>query len=111
MFDQHEQFAKDLAQVAAIDFVNHKDIFMVGVVQGFLAKAIENPILQAKTACFTDQRAIATDEVIIRIGLVKLHHFKTLVIFFFHQGVGQFSGYKGFAHPWRPLQDHSLLGL
>ena len=109
-FDQHQQLAEDLAEIAAVDLVDDEDILPVRVLDGSLTECIEDAILQAEAAGPAFEGAITAHKVIVGIGLVELDHLDPPVVHFLHQGIGQLAGQESFPDPRRSLQDQRLLG-
>ncbi len=50
MLDEHHQLAEDLAQVAAIDFIDDEDIVVIRIARGAATEVVEQTVLKSKAA-------------------------------------------------------------
>src|SRR5437899_2894349 len=70
-FDQHHQFAKNLAHVAAIDFVDDEYPWVLRISLRSSAKLMKNSVFQREVAFLSWAKPL--DEVFVRIRLMKLN--------------------------------------
>src|SRR5262249_48284373 len=106
-FNQHHEFAKDLAQVAAVDLVDDEDVGSAEVGAGTVAEVKKEAVPTMKATFFAG--AVALDEVLVGIRLMELHHRDTGAVLLAQKGVGETAGQEGLADTWRPLKQDILL--
>ena len=107
-FDQHENFAENLTEIAAVDFIDDKHIGPVGIISGALAKFEEYAVLQTEAARRPRRRPVPTNKIVVRIGLVELYHFDPAVIAGFYERIGQFPRDECLADAGRALENQVL---
>ena len=71
-FDEHHEFAEDLAEVAPVYFVDDEYVLLTRVCLGFFAEIVEDAVLEGEVFVF--RWTVALDEVFIGVRLVKLDH-------------------------------------
>ena len=71
-FDEHHEFAEDLAEVAPVYFVDDEDVLLARVCLGCFAEIVEDAVLEGEVFVFG--WAVALDEVFVGVRLVKLDH-------------------------------------
>src|SRR5262249_51446053 len=96
--DEHQGLAENLAEVPAVDFVDEEDERMPQVEAGAATEVIEHAVAALEAAI---SGAIALDEVLVRVGLVELHHFNPGSVLYTHESVGDLSGDVSLADPRR----------
>ena len=105
-FDEHEQFPEDPGQIAPVDLVDDEDERRLRLLFRALAKLEEHPITQREAARL--RRPPTLHEVLVRIGLVELHHLDGTRILVPDQAPRDSLGDERLAYPRRPLEDQIL---
>ncbi len=67
--DEHEQLAKDLGEVAAVDLVDDEEICVLLVIGGLLAEGVEDTLDKLKSRA---RGPVPLDEVLVGVALVEL---------------------------------------
>ena len=85
ILDEHKELAENLAQIAAVNFVDNEEILVFKVLAGLLAEVIEGTLLDFKAAAGTGGTE-AFDEIFVCIALMELNQHHTVLVLLTHHG-------------------------
>ena len=104
--DKHEQLAKDLGEVAAVDLIDDEEVCVLLVVGCLLAEGVEGTLdkLKSRTG-----GPVPLDEVLVGVTLVELDQHDARGILDAHHRVGEALGGVGLSYARCSLHDDVLL--